>query len=82
MLSDQLGGNVRRASRVEMRTKNFLSISRPYIATIIVGTTRLIASMIAPIVVERAGRRILLLVSTAFCALSLVRLLPWYPFDI
>ncbi|XP_022128860.2 facilitated trehalose transporter Tret1-like [Pieris rapae] len=44
---------------------------RPDIATIVIGSTRLLASMIAPFVVERAGRRILLLVSTAFCACSL-----------
>ncbi|CAK1540974.1 unnamed protein product [Leptosia nina] len=44
---------------------------RPDIATIIIGSTRLIASMVAPFVVERAGRRILLLASTAFCACSL-----------
>ncbi|XP_072934062.1 uncharacterized protein [Epargyreus clarus] len=44
---------------------------RPDLATIIVGVTRLISSMVAPVVVERAGRRILLLVSTAFCACSL-----------
>ncbi|XP_030025814.2 facilitated trehalose transporter Tret1 isoform X1 [Manduca sexta] len=44
---------------------------RPDLATILVGATRLISSMIAPTVVERAGRRILLLVSTASCSLSL-----------
>ncbi|XP_046972892.1 facilitated trehalose transporter Tret1-like [Vanessa cardui] len=44
---------------------------RPDIATIIIGATRLLASLVAPFVVERAGRRILLLVSTAFCAISL-----------
>ncbi|XP_045780285.1 uncharacterized protein LOC123877526 [Maniola jurtina] len=44
---------------------------RPDLATIIIGATRLIASCVAPFVVERAGRRILLLVSTAACALSL-----------
>ncbi|XP_045519410.1 facilitated trehalose transporter Tret1-like isoform X2 [Pieris brassicae] len=44
---------------------------RPDIATIVIGSTRLVASMIAPFIVERAGRRILLLVSTAFCACSL-----------
>ncbi|CAH4035296.1 unnamed protein product [Pieris brassicae] len=45
---------------------------RPDIATIVIGSTRLVASMIAPFIVERAGRRILLLVSTAFCACSLL----------
>ncbi|VVC94596.1 unnamed protein product [Leptidea sinapis] len=45
---------------------------RPDIATIFIGCTRLVASMIAPFLVERAGRRILLLVSTAFCACSLL----------
>ncbi|XP_038219739.1 facilitated trehalose transporter Tret1-like [Zerene cesonia] len=44
---------------------------RPDLATIYIGGTRLIASMVAPFVVERAGRRILLLVSTVFCAVSL-----------
>ncbi|CAG4932776.1 unnamed protein product [Parnassius apollo] len=44
---------------------------RPDLATIIIGATRLVASLIAPALVERAGRRILLLVSTACCAMSL-----------
>ncbi|CAH0721245.1 unnamed protein product, partial [Brenthis ino] len=43
----------------------------PYLATIIISVTRFLASLIAPFFVERAGRRMLLLVSTAFCALSL-----------
>ncbi|CAG9569127.1 unnamed protein product [Danaus chrysippus] len=47
---------------------------RPDIATIMIGATRLLASLIAPFVVERAGRRILLLVSTVFCAVSLFTL--------
>ncbi|XP_041985149.1 facilitated trehalose transporter Tret1-like [Aricia agestis] len=44
---------------------------QPDIATIIIGVTRLLASSVAPFVVERAGRRMLLLLSTAFCAISL-----------
>ncbi|XP_052744838.1 facilitated trehalose transporter Tret1 [Bicyclus anynana] len=44
---------------------------RPDLATIIIGTTRLLSSCVAPFVVERAGRKMLLLVSTALCAVSL-----------
>ncbi|XP_075986337.1 facilitated trehalose transporter Tret1-like [Anticarsia gemmatalis] len=54
---------------------------RPDLATILVGTTRLVASMIAPTVVERAGRRILLLTSTAFCAISLSLLGTYFYLD-
>ncbi|XP_072932215.1 facilitated trehalose transporter Tret1-like [Epargyreus clarus] len=45
---------------------------KPDIATIIIGITQLLASFVAPIFVERNGRRILLLLSTAFCCFALV----------
>ncbi|CAG4932771.1 unnamed protein product [Parnassius apollo] len=44
---------------------------RPDVATIIIGVTRLVSSIIAPTFVERSGRKILLLVSMAACAFSL-----------
>lgn len=47
----------------------------PHIATIIVGVTRLTGACIAPITVERAGRKVLLLISTSLCCLSLVSFL-------
>ncbi|KOB67447.1 Uncharacterized protein OBRU01_19809 [Operophtera brumata] len=45
---------------------------RPDIATIIIGVTRLVSSIIAPTFVERSGRKILLLISTMACAMSLM----------
>lgn len=45
---------------------------RPDLATIIIGVTRLVSSLIAPTFVERSGRKILLLVSMIACAISLV----------
>ncbi|XP_068625596.1 facilitated trehalose transporter Tret1-like [Battus philenor] len=47
------------------------STIRPDLATIIIGVTRLVSSIIAPTFVERSGRKILLLISMAACALSL-----------
>lgn len=47
---------------------------RPDIATIIIGVTRLASGLIAPTFVERSGRKILLLISMAACAFSLVRI--------
>lgn len=44
----------------------------PDLATIIIGVTRLLSSLIAPLLIERKGRRILLLISMAACAFSLV----------
>ncbi|CAG9569189.1 unnamed protein product [Danaus chrysippus] len=44
---------------------------RPDLATIIIGVTRLLSSLIAPSFVERSGRKILLLISMAACAISL-----------
>ncbi|XP_047035819.1 facilitated trehalose transporter Tret1-like [Helicoverpa zea] len=54
---------------------------RPDLATILVGATRLLSSLIAPTLVERAGRRILLLTSTAFCAVSLFILGTYFYLD-
>lgn len=51
------------------------STIRPDLATIIIGATRLVSSIIAPTFIDRTGRKLLLLVSTAACALSLVSLL-------
>lgn len=51
-----------------------IGIFRPDIATILIGATRLIATMLASTAVERTGRRFLLMLSTAFCAVSMVRL--------
>uniref|UniRef100_A0A2A4J788 Major facilitator superfamily (MFS) profile domain-containing protein n=1 Tax=Heliothis virescens TaxID=7102 RepID=A0A2A4J788_HELVI len=45
-----------------------------HISTIIIGVTQVFAASIAPLLVDRSGRRILLLVSTAACSLSLVAL--------
>ncbi|KAJ8709793.1 hypothetical protein PYW08_009797 [Mythimna loreyi] len=45
-----------------------------HISTIIVGVTQVVAAIFAPILVDRSGRRILMLVSTAGCALSLAAL--------
>lgn len=47
---------------------------QPNIATIIIGVTQICASSITPFFVERSGRKVLLLVSTAVCSISLVRL--------
>ncbi|XP_052744839.1 facilitated trehalose transporter Tret1-like [Bicyclus anynana] len=44
---------------------------RSDIATIIIGVTRLVSSLIAPLFIERSGRKILLLCSMMACALSL-----------
>ncbi|KAM3959815.1 facilitated trehalose transporter Tret1 [Aphomia sociella] len=42
----------------------------PNVATIIIGLTQLVSSCIAPFVVEKGGRKLLLLFSTAVCAFS------------
>ncbi|CAH4035295.1 facilitated trehalose transporter Tret1-like [Pieris brassicae] len=44
----------------------------PSLATIIIGCTQLVGSVIAPLCVEISGRRILLLVSTGVCCVSMV----------
>ncbi|XP_047036112.1 facilitated trehalose transporter Tret1-like [Helicoverpa zea] len=44
---------------------------KPDLATIIIGVTRLFSSLIAPLLIESKGRRILLLISMAACAFSL-----------
>ncbi|XP_013165614.1 PREDICTED: facilitated trehalose transporter Tret1 [Papilio xuthus] len=46
----------------------------PSIATIIIGAVQVVASMITPLVVDRLGRRILLLVSTCGTAIGLALL--------
>ncbi|KAJ8715696.1 hypothetical protein PYW07_010178 [Mythimna separata] len=46
----------------------------PHISTIIIGVTQVVAAVFAPVLVEKSGRRILLLVSTAGCSLSLAAL--------
>ncbi|KAJ8709792.1 hypothetical protein PYW08_009796 [Mythimna loreyi] len=45
-----------------------------HISTIIIGVTQVVAAIFAPVLVDRSGRRILLLVSTAGCSLSLAAL--------
>ncbi|CAH0697050.1 unnamed protein product [Spodoptera exigua] len=45
-----------------------------YVSTIIVGLTQIFAASIAPLLVDRIGRKILLLVSTAACSLSMAAL--------
>ena len=50
------------------------STMESHISTIIIGLTQVFAATFAPLLVERTGRRLLLLVSTAGCALSLVSL--------
>ncbi|XP_037295983.1 facilitated trehalose transporter Tret1 isoform X2 [Manduca sexta] len=45
-----------------------------HISTIIIGVTQLCASCITPIFIERSGRRILLLLTTAVCSLCLILL--------
>ncbi|VVC94595.1 unnamed protein product [Leptidea sinapis] len=47
------------------------STIRSDVATIIIGVTRLVSSLIAPAFVERSGRKKLLLISMAACAFSL-----------
>ncbi|CAH0721244.1 unnamed protein product, partial [Brenthis ino] len=47
------------------------STIRSDVATIIIGVTRLVAGIIAPTFVERSGRKLLLLISMAACAVSL-----------
>ncbi|CAF4838681.1 unnamed protein product [Pieris macdunnoughi] len=44
----------------------------PSLATIIIGCTQLVGSIIAPFCVEISGRRILLLVSTGVCCVSMI----------
>ncbi|XP_072932229.1 facilitated trehalose transporter Tret1-like [Epargyreus clarus] len=44
----------------------------PWIATIVIGCTQLFGGLLTPIFVERCGRRILLLISTALCCLSML----------
>ncbi|XP_026754280.2 facilitated trehalose transporter Tret1-like [Galleria mellonella] len=43
----------------------------PNVATIVIGITQLVSSCIAPFVVEKGGRKVLLLFSTTICANSL-----------
>ncbi|XP_045506708.1 facilitated trehalose transporter Tret1-like isoform X2 [Colias croceus] len=43
----------------------------PSIASIIIGCTQLVGSSLAPIFIERSGRRMLLMTSTAICCLSM-----------
>ncbi|CAG4973681.1 unnamed protein product [Colias eurytheme] len=43
----------------------------PQIATIIIGVTRLVSSLIAPTFIDRSGRKILLMMSMVACAVSL-----------
>uniref|UniRef100_A0A2H1WAF6 SFRICE_008901 n=1 Tax=Spodoptera frugiperda TaxID=7108 RepID=A0A2H1WAF6_SPOFR len=45
-----------------------------HVSTIIVGLTQIFAASIAPLLVDRIGRKILLLVSTAACSLSMASL--------
>lgn len=45
-----------------------------HVSTIIVGLTQIFAASIAPLLVDRIGRKILLLVSTAACSLSMTSL--------
>lgn len=47
---------------------------RPDIATIIVGATFALGACISPIFIEKYGRRILLMISTAGCCVSMVRI--------
>lgn len=42
------------------------------VSTILIGITMLIASGITPVVVDKYGRKILLLISTAVCGMSMV----------
>ncbi|XP_035441861.2 facilitated trehalose transporter Tret1-like [Spodoptera frugiperda] len=50
------------------------SSMEPHISTIIVGVTQVGAASIAPLFVDRTGRRILMLISTAVCSISLFAL--------
>ncbi|KAF9797489.1 hypothetical protein SFRURICE_008737 [Spodoptera frugiperda] len=50
------------------------SSMEPHISTIIVGVTQVAAGSIAPLFVDKTGRKILLLISTAACSLSLIAL--------
>uniref|UniRef100_A0A2H1WAI1 SFRICE_008900 n=1 Tax=Spodoptera frugiperda TaxID=7108 RepID=A0A2H1WAI1_SPOFR len=50
------------------------SSMEPHISTIIVGVTQVGAASIAPLFVDKTGRRILLLISTAACTISLIAL--------
>ncbi|XP_038219608.1 facilitated trehalose transporter Tret1-like [Zerene cesonia] len=43
----------------------------PNVASIIIGCTQLVGSSLAPFFIERSGRRILLLISTAICCISM-----------
>ncbi|CAK1594664.1 unnamed protein product [Parnassius mnemosyne] len=52
----------------------------PDIATIIIGMTQLVGSLIAPLIIEKS-RRILLLLSTALCSLSLALLGAYFYLD-
>ncbi|XP_041985143.1 facilitated trehalose transporter Tret1-like isoform X2 [Aricia agestis] len=54
---------------------------RPDVATIIIGVTRFLSSLIAPTFVERSGRRILLLISMAACSVSLTILGVYFYLD-
>lgn len=45
---------------------------QPSLATIIIGCTQLVGSIIAPFCVEKSGRRLLLLCSTGICCISMV----------
>ncbi|KAF9407267.1 hypothetical protein HW555_012650 [Spodoptera exigua] len=46
----------------------------PHVSTIIVGVTQVGAASIAPLFVDRTGRKILLLISSAACSISLIAL--------
>ncbi|KAJ8709791.1 hypothetical protein PYW08_009795 [Mythimna loreyi] len=46
----------------------------PHISTIVIGATQVVATIFAPLIVDRSGRRIILLFSTAGCSLSLAAL--------
>ncbi|KAF9414412.1 hypothetical protein HW555_007666 [Spodoptera exigua] len=46
----------------------------PHVSTIIVGVTQVGAASIAPLFVDRTGRKILLLISSAACTISLIAL--------
>lgn len=44
----------------------------PFLATIITGLTSLVGSLLAPITIEKYGRRLLLIVSTVGCCICMV----------
>ncbi|KAJ8709790.1 hypothetical protein PYW08_009794 [Mythimna loreyi] len=67
----QLSGVIAVMSFVTIIFEMTKSNLQPHVSTIIIGVTQVAAAIFAPILVDRSGRRILLLVSTAGCALSL-----------